>query len=859
MPDSGVGRSRQVGRRASGHAENRPVVEGEKLLGRFTVGERIGRGGYGTVHRAWDERLCRHVAIKAVEGVAAGRVLREAHAAARLNHPGIVTLYELGTEHGVTYLVSELVAGPNLREFAASGELTDRDLGEIGAELCAALTHAHAQGVIHRDLKPDNVLIRKGRGRRMRGSGERAMLADFGIAAVADEPSLTVTGQVVGTLAYMAPEQAAGEAAGPEADVYSLALTLYELWSGSNPVAAGTPAATAKRIGSDLPSLEEYRPELPPALIGTIDAALDSEPQLRPTLAELHDALESLAGSCTRRARCPSPSASPSRQRFRKRFPPAPSPCCSPRARSPPSAWRPAARSGAGRRGVVRAAALLLSRPREWLLPALAPLLGLFGLAAAFIVVAANHPRPGARPVLAALGWAWTAIAGAAFGRALGVTAAPAEGGWVGSGPEAIAAMLNPLLGSDALAAGLIWVGAAVLLGLILDAAGPALLALLGLVWAAGLVAALGAVGGPAAPSLLLTPALIAALGWIAYDRAGRPELRRHLQGLAALLPGAAPADSKPIEVRRARPVPRHPAGTPLDDRPARADAGSPSPRRRRSARGRNTGWVSIGRVAPGSAVLGPGCRSIPETREPPPSPGLPLDRRWEGADHHMSVLRNLESRIEGLVEGVFSRAFSSQVQPVEIARKLAKEMDAHRTASVSQVYVPNRYTVWLSPEDHERLRGTSAPSSQELSAYLLEHSRRRDYAMLTRPEVELKPDDRLRLGEFGIQTQMVKPAGPSRRRAVPGSPGPHDGLFGTAEAEDAEAEDRRATRWSKPVRSSRWATAATCSMGRSPCSADQKSAIASLTIRTSPAGTPSCGAMPPATGRSLTSAQPTA
>ena len=328
-----------VGRRPSGHAENGPVVEGEKLLGRFTVGERIGRGGYGTVHRAWDERLCRHVAVKAVEGVAAGRVLREAHAAARLNHPGIITLYELGTEHGVTYLVSELVAGPNLREFAASGELTDRDLGEIGAELCAALAHAHAQGVIHRDLKPDNVLIRKGRGRRMRGSGERAMLADFGIAAVADEPSLTMTGQVVGTLAYMAPEQAAGEAAGPEADVYSLALTLYELWSGSNPVAGQTPAATAKRIGSDLPSLEEYRPELPPALIGTIDAALESEPELRPTLAELHDALESLAGSLHPARPVPEPERLRSRPRCPRRSPRAPSPCCSPPARSPLSAW----------------------------------------------------------------------------------------------------------------------------------------------------------------------------------------------------------------------------------------------------------------------------------------------------------------------------------------------------------------------------------------------------------------------------------------------------------------------------------------------------------------------------------------
>lgn len=123
-----------------------------------------------------------------------------------------------------------------------------------------------------------------------------------------------------------------------------------------------------------------------------------------------------------------------------------------------------------------------------------------------------------------------------------------------------------------------------------------------------------------------------------------------------------------------------------------------------------------------------------------------------------MSVLRNLEARIEGLVEGVFSRAFSSQVQPVEIARKLAKEMDSHRTASVSQTYAPNQYTVWLSAEDHQRLEGYERSLAQELAGYLLEHARRQDYALLTRPEVLIETDERLRLGEFGIQPRLVKP-----------------------------------------------------------------------------------------------------
>lgn len=135
-------------------------------------------------------------------------------------------------------------------------------------------------------------------------------------------------------------------------------------------------------------------------------------------------------------------------------------------------------------------------------------------------------------------------------------------------------------------------------------------------------------------------------------------------------------------------------------------------------------------------------------------------------------MLRNLEARIENLVEGVFSRAFSSQVQPVEIARKLGKEMDSHRTASVSRVYVPNQYTVWLSGEDRERLEGYERSLEQELSAYLLEHARRHDYALLTRPEVKLETDERLRLGEFGIQTRLVKPAAHKGEAPSQGEPG---------------------------------------------------------------------------------------
>ncbi len=137
-----------------------------------------------------------------------------------------------------------------------------------------------------------------------------------------------------------------------------------------------------------------------------------------------------------------------------------------------------------------------------------------------------------------------------------------------------------------------------------------------------------------------------------------------------------------------------------------------------------------------------------------------------------MSVLRNLEARIEGLVEGVFSRAFSSEVQPVELARKLSKEMDSHKTASVSRVYVPNEYTVHLSEQDRTKLEGYERSLEQELSGYLLEHARRRNYDLLTRPAVKFATDERLRLGEFGIQTRLVKPPAHEGERPRQGEEG---------------------------------------------------------------------------------------
>src|SRR4051812_39576567 len=123
-----------------------------------------------------------------------------------------------------------------------------------------------------------------------------------------------------------------------------------------------------------------------------------------------------------------------------------------------------------------------------------------------------------------------------------------------------------------------------------------------------------------------------------------------------------------------------------------------------------------------------------------------------------MSLLRNLEAKIEGLVEGAFSRTFRSKVQPVELARKLAKEMEESQTVSISRVYVPNEYSVFLSPGDRAQFEGYEDALKKELSDYLLEHARNQGLALVTRPQITFRTDERLGIGEFGIQAQLVRP-----------------------------------------------------------------------------------------------------
>jgi hypothetical protein len=263
--------------------------QGELVLDRYRLLRRLGAGGFGTVWLAHDERLDRPVAVKRVplEGGESPRAEREALAAARLAHPGIVALYEAGRDGQAYYLVSELVRGRTLGELSRAGELSDRDVVRIGVALCDALEHAHARGVIHRDVKPANVMVPEA---PEDGAGV-AKLTDFGIARLADAAALTRTGDVVGTIAYMAPEQAEGRRVTGAADLYALALVLYEALSGTNPVRAEGAAATARRVGMAIPPLRRLRRDLPPGVCAALDRALDRDPARRGAVADLRAAL----------------------------------------------------------------------------------------------------------------------------------------------------------------------------------------------------------------------------------------------------------------------------------------------------------------------------------------------------------------------------------------------------------------------------------------------------------------------------------------------------------------------------------------------------------------------------------------
>ncbi len=259
------------------------------VLDRYRLAAPLGAGAFASVWLAVDERLEREVAVKIIphQRVIGARFEREAWAAARLSHPAIVTLYEAVAEDGAAYLVSELVRGVTLEEALAAGELSDKDIVAIGVALCDALACAHAEGIVHRDVKPSNILIPA----EPPAATPPAKLTDFGVARAIGGDALTATGDVIGTAAYMAPEQAAGRSAGPGADLYALALVLYEGLTGVNPLTSSTAAQRASRLGLHLPPLRRQRRELPRELGRGIDLALRPRPAERGTVIELREAL----------------------------------------------------------------------------------------------------------------------------------------------------------------------------------------------------------------------------------------------------------------------------------------------------------------------------------------------------------------------------------------------------------------------------------------------------------------------------------------------------------------------------------------------------------------------------------------
>src|SRR3954470_9630480 len=270
-------------------AQHDVAAPGTAVLGRYVLVEEIGRGGFGAVWLARDQRLERPVAVKRIPvraGPAAERAEREALAAARLSHPSVVQLYEAGRDADAVYLVSELVRGSTLSALLAEGALSDRDVVLIGMAMCDALAHAHERGVVHRDVKPGNVLVCEAA-----SDGVVAKLTDFGIARISGDDALTATGDVVGTLAYMAPEQAEGKGATAASDLYALGLVLYEALAGVNPVRQGNAAATARRVGMRLPALRRLRRDLPRALCAALDACLQPDPAMRGSVGSLRAAL----------------------------------------------------------------------------------------------------------------------------------------------------------------------------------------------------------------------------------------------------------------------------------------------------------------------------------------------------------------------------------------------------------------------------------------------------------------------------------------------------------------------------------------------------------------------------------------
>jgi serine/threonine-protein kinase len=275
-------------------------LEGRILDGRYRLGSLLGVGGMARVYLASDRVLERQVAVKVLRSSDAQdplfveRFRREARAAARLSHPNIVAVFDSGSDGGLPYLVMEYVPGESLAQLLVSqGRLTPRRAVELAIQVCAALAAAHAQGLVHRDVKPANVLV---------SPDGQVKVTDFGIVKASAATTLTGTGTVLGTAAYLSPEQAQGHPVDARSDLYGLGCVLYELLCGSPPFGSGadrSPVAVATRHVSEPPPPPSARnPQVDPALDQVVLTALAKNPAQRYQSAiDMQDALQGvLAG-----------------------------------------------------------------------------------------------------------------------------------------------------------------------------------------------------------------------------------------------------------------------------------------------------------------------------------------------------------------------------------------------------------------------------------------------------------------------------------------------------------------------------------------------------------------------------------
>ncbi|MDX6206170.1 MAG: eukaryotic-like serine/threonine-protein kinase, partial [Frankiales bacterium] len=258
---------------------------GRVLDGRYRIQERIARGGMATVYRALDLRLDRPVAVKVMHPTLAedadfvSRFTREAKSAARLSHPNVVAVFDQGSDGGVVFLVMEYIDGATLRDLLRErGRLSARQSLDVMAPVLAALEAAHGAGIVHRDIKPENVLI---------AVDGRIKVADFGLArAIADANLTATTGLLIGTAAYLAPEQIEHGTADPRTDLYAAGIMLYELLTGRPPYVGATPMAVVfKHVHEQVPAPSLVRPEVPRQIDALVLDATQREPADRPPTA----------------------------------------------------------------------------------------------------------------------------------------------------------------------------------------------------------------------------------------------------------------------------------------------------------------------------------------------------------------------------------------------------------------------------------------------------------------------------------------------------------------------------------------------------------------------------------------------